>query len=42
VDRQEQSFLTLFPSVVKFQLDGRTLELTDADGERLVDFERKD
>ena len=42
VMKQEQSYLTLLPSVVKFQLDGRTLELTDADGKRLVHFERND
>jgi heat shock protein HslJ len=41
VMKQEQSFLSLLPEAFRFQVDGRMLELTDADGKRLVDFERK-
>jgi heat shock protein HslJ len=39
---QEQSFLSLLPTAVGFQVAGRTLELTDADGKRLVELERAD
>ena len=41
VMKQEQSFLTLLPRAFRFQVDGRMLELTDADGKRLVHFERR-
>jgi heat shock protein HslJ len=39
---QEQSFLSLLPSAARFEVAGRTLELTDADGKRLVELERAD
>ena len=41
VMKQEQSFLTLLPRAFRFQVDGGMLELTNADGKRLVDFERR-
>lgn len=37
---QEQAYLALLPSAARFHVDGRGLELTAADGQRLVDFER--
>lgn len=41
VMKQEQTFLRLLPRAFTFHVDGKTLELTDADGKRLVAFVRQ-